>query len=293
MSRATTRGWQYALDHPDEIIQLIRKKYAPSLSDKHLQYEARTIQQMIIPELIELGSVDPMRYQQTAEDYRRMGFVKTSKIQNHFFYKVDRLKQVKNSVKLTEQEQSWIKSNPHVNVGGSPDWTPFNFVDKNGQYSGIANDYLNLITKKTGLKLNITIDQWKHNLEKIKNNQIDLLGSVYYTEERSQYLTFSSPYFEMLDYFFIRDDLNVTTLEDLNGKRVAIPKDYAHVGLIKKHFPKIIIVSVNTFSSAIDAVLENRADMLYDTYGSLAYTIQKEGINTRASCKTNKSEEYS
>ena len=130
------------------------------------------------------------------------------------------------------------------------------------------------------VKLNITIDQWKHNLEKIKNNQIDLLGSVYYTEERSQYLTFSSPYFEMLDYFFIRDDLNVTTLEDLNGKRVAIPKDYAHVGLIKKHFPKIIIVSVNTFSSAIDAVLENRADMLYDTYGSLAYTIQKEGINT-------------
>ncbi len=84
----------------------------------------------------------------------------------------------------------------------------------------------------------------------------------------------------MLDYFFIRDDLNVTTLEDLNGKRVAIPKGYAHEGLIKKHFPKIKIIPVNTFSAAIDAVLENRADMLYDTYGSLAYTIQKEGINT-------------
>jgi two-component system sensor histidine kinase EvgS len=85
MSRATTKGWQYALDHPDEIIQLIRKKYAPSLSEKHLQYEARTIQQMIIPELIELGSVDPMRYQQTAEDYQRMGFVKSSQIKNRFF----------------------------------------------------------------------------------------------------------------------------------------------------------------------------------------------------------------
>ena len=84
----------------------------------------------------------------------------------------------------------------------------------------------------------------------------------------------------MLDYFFIRDDLKVKSLEDLNGKRVAIPKDYAHEELIKKHFPKIKIISVDTFSAAIDAVLENHADMLYDTYGALTYTIEKEGINT-------------
>ena len=181
---------------------------------------------------------------------------------------------------LTTAEKNWIKTHPQVIVGGSPDWRPFNFADKHGQYRGIANDYLNLIAKKTGLKFTIIIDQWSHNLEKIRNNQIDLLGAVYYTEARSQYLTYSKPYFEMLDYFFIRDDLNVRTFEDLNGKRVAIPKDYAHEELIKKHFPKIKIISVNTYSEAIDAVLENRADMLYDTYGSLTYTIKKEGINT-------------
>ena len=181
---------------------------------------------------------------------------------------------------LTEQEQSWIKTHPHIVVGGSKDWAPFNFVAENGNYSGIANDYLNLIAKKTGLNFTVSIDQWSNNLQKIRDKQIDILPAVYYTEERSQYLSYSTPYFEMLDYFFIRDDLNVETLADLDGKRVAIPKKYAHEKLLKKYFPNIHIITVNTFTDAIEAVLENHADMLYDTYASLTYTFREEGINT-------------
>jgi two-component system sensor histidine kinase EvgS len=181
---------------------------------------------------------------------------------------------------LTEQEQEWIKQHPKIIVGGSPDWKPFNFVNKKGQYSGIANDYLNLVSKKTGLQFEISIDKWSNNLQKIKTKEVDVLPAVYFTKERDQYLSFSSPYFEMLDYFFISDDLEVKILDDLNAKRVAIPKDYAHKELLEKHFPKIKIITVETFTQAIEAVLENRADMLYDTYASLAYTIKEEGINT-------------
>jgi len=184
------------------------------------------------------------------------------------------------SLSLTTAEKVWLSKQKIISVGGSPDWTPFNFVDESGRYAGIANDYLNLIAQKTGLKFEVSIDQWSHNLQKVRDKQIDLLPAVYYTDERSQYLTYSKPYFEMLDYFFVHEDLNVKTLKDLNGKRVAIPKKYAHENLLKKHFPKIQIVTVNTFTDAVEAVLEGRADILYDTYGSLTYTLKKEGINT-------------
>ncbi len=183
-------------------------------------------------------------------------------------------------IKLTAQEKAWMQAHPQVLVGGSPDWTPFNFVDEKGRYSGIASEYLNLLAKKTGLNFKVSIDTWNESLRKIRNKEIDLLGAVYFTEERSQFLNFSKPYFEVLDYFFVRDDLNVKTLKDLNGKRVALPKGYAHIQLIKKYFPEIQIITVDTFGEAIDAVLENKADMLYDTYGSLIYTLEKEGINT-------------
>ncbi len=186
----------------------------------------------------------------------------------------------KNGIKLTPSEKAWLQNHPTVSVGGSPDWTPINFTNENNEYSGIAHDYLQLIAEKTGLSLDIHIAPWSVNLQKIKEHKIDLLGAVYYTEERSHYLNFSTPYFEVLDFFFIRNDVEAKTLEDLNGKRVAIPKGYAHIKFLQKHFPQIEIVLVDTFSEAINAVLERQAELLYDTYGSLTYTFAKKGINT-------------
>jgi len=183
-------------------------------------------------------------------------------------------------VVLTAEERYWMAQHPQVFLGGGPDWAPFDFVNKEGNYSGIANDYLKLIAKKTGLNFVLSIDTWSHNLDKIKAGKIDLLGAAYYTEERSQFVNFSTPYFDVLDYFFIRDDLLVKTLDELNGKRVAVPEKYAHGELLKKYFPNIKIITVSTFSEAIDAVLENRADMLFDAYPAIVYALKKEGINT-------------
>jgi len=181
---------------------------------------------------------------------------------------------------LSDEELEWIVSHPNVIVGGGPDWAPFDFVDSDHHYTGIAYDYLKLIEKKTSLSFDIRIDTWSHNLQKMRDHQIDLLDAVYYTKERSTFMNYTKPYFEMLDYFFIRDDLHVKKLSDLNGKTVAIPKSYAHAEIIKKEFPLIKILSVDRFAEAIDAVLEKRADILFDTYASLSYTLKKEGISS-------------
>ena len=179
---------------------------------------------------------------------------------------------------LDETEKKWVTQNSLVKVGVGPDWAPFDFVNSDGEYAGIANDYLTLISKKTGLEFELIVDEWNNNLEKIKNRDIDLLNALYKSEKREKYMEFSKPYLEILDYFYVRDDLNVTTLEDLNGKRVAIPEGYAHVDAIKKEFPKIKVVTVATFSESVDAVLENRADMLFDTQIALSYKLQQDGI---------------
>ena len=233
---------------------------------------------MIVPELIEIGSVDSGRYQRVAEEYQRLGFTKSSQIKNNFFY--SQSDQGTISVQLSVNEKSWIKNHPVVLAGGLSDWAPFDFVDSNGKYTGIANDYLNLIAEKTGLKFKVSIKQWSQQLQDIRDKKIDLLADAYYTEERVEYLNYSASYFEMLEYFFIRKDLTVKTLDDLNGKRVAIPKSYAQGEVIKKHFPKIEIVTVDSAGAAIDAVLENRADMLYDNYAILSYALNKQGISS-------------
>lgn len=183
-------------------------------------------------------------------------------------------------IELTKEEQEWLASHTKIRVGGSLDWTPFNFVDEQGQYSGIANDYLNLLSKYTGLEYEVITDTWDNNLQRIQQGRLDVLPAVYITDERTTYLHFSPPYFEALDYFFIHQDVSADTFEDLDGKRLAMPKGYAHREIIEAHFPDIILVDAETFGDAIDMVLEREADILFDTYGALIYTLEIEGIST-------------
>ena len=183
------------------------------------------------------------------------------------------------TISFSKEELAYIKNHPVIKVGGGPDWAPYDFV-KDGKYTGVANDYLNLISKKTGLKFEVIVDKWSNNLQKLKNNKIDLLHAIYYTKDRAKHFLYTKPYFQMLDYFFIRDDLKINSLEDLNGKRVAIPKGYAHGVILKEKFPKIKIVTVDTFLQAIDAVLQKKADALFDTYSSLTYILRQNKIST-------------
>jgi len=181
-------------------------------------------------------------------------------------------------VSLSIEEQRWLANHQDIIVGASTDWKPFNFVDQQGHYKGIAQEHLKLISQYTGLKYRVIADEWQQNLDKIKSNEIHILGSVFKTEERKSYLDFSNPYFESLDYFFIRENLNVSSFADLDGKRVAMFIDDAHRDTIKQYFPNIIIIDVKTFDAAIDAVLDNKADMLFDTYSALSYSLAAKNI---------------
>jgi len=178
---------------------------------------------------------------------------------------------------LTPQERAWIKTHV-VKVGVEPDWAPFDFVNYYGQYTGLANDYLKKISEKTGLKFKIIIDQWSHSLEKIKAHKIDLLDAVYFSQKRNQFLSFSNTYLNFVDYFYIRDDIKASSMQDLAGKRVAIPKGYKYIDIVKKEFPYLKVIEVNTFTDAIDAVLEHRADILFDSQIALSYKLDHDGI---------------
>ena len=182
-----------------------------------------------------------------------------------------------NKIVFNSLEKEFISKHPVIRVGGGPDWAPIDFVDGE-EYSGIANDYLNLISTKTGLEFKIIVDKWANNLKKIKNKEIDMLDAVYYRDERVEYMNFTESYFELLDYFFIRSNLKVRDISDLDGKVVAMPKGYAHGEILKKDFPNIKILSVSNFNEAIDSVAKGRADILFDTYASISFVLQKEGI---------------
>lgn len=84
---ATLKGWDYALAHPDEIIDLILARYnTQGKSRAHLVYEAKTLTELISPELIEIGYSNPWRWQRIADVYTKMGMMQSTRSLDAFFY---------------------------------------------------------------------------------------------------------------------------------------------------------------------------------------------------------------
>ncbi len=65
--RATLRGWRYALDHMDEIIDLIKRKYdTQHKSRAHLTFEAQGIRDLMMADVIPIGFSNPARWRAIA-----------------------------------------------------------------------------------------------------------------------------------------------------------------------------------------------------------------------------------
>ena len=84
---ATLQGWDYALAHPDEVIDLILARYnTQHKSRAHLVFEAQTLSELISPELIEIGYSNPWRWQRIADVYTKIGMMKATRELDGFFY---------------------------------------------------------------------------------------------------------------------------------------------------------------------------------------------------------------
>ena len=88
---ATMRGWQYALEHQSEIIDLIMARYnTQNKTRDHLAFEARALHTLVNPDVIEVGHNNPGRWQHIANTYQRFGLVEVRQPLDDFFYQPNR-----------------------------------------------------------------------------------------------------------------------------------------------------------------------------------------------------------
>ncbi len=73
--QASMRGWQYAMAHPEEMVDLILAKYSKRNSREHLLYEARQMQALVQPVLVEMGYMNPGRWQHIGSVYSDLGML--------------------------------------------------------------------------------------------------------------------------------------------------------------------------------------------------------------------------
>ena len=86
---ASLKGWQYAMSHQEEIVDLILNKYSRRNDRLHLLYEARQMVALVQPVLVEIGYMNPDRWQHIADIYTDLGLLPKGVSFSGFLYNAD------------------------------------------------------------------------------------------------------------------------------------------------------------------------------------------------------------
>jgi PAS domain S-box-containing protein len=86
---ASLRGWEYAMAHPEEMIDVIVGKYGVKKSREHLRFEAEAMRKLMLPDLVEIGLMNPGRWHHMAETYVALGMAEARYSLQGFMYDPD------------------------------------------------------------------------------------------------------------------------------------------------------------------------------------------------------------
>jgi PAS domain S-box-containing protein len=84
--QASLLGWEYAMDHPQEIIDLLVGQYRVNKTKEHLQYEAREIRKIMMPDFVQIGHMNPGRWQHIKQTYEKLGLIDADFSLDGFLY---------------------------------------------------------------------------------------------------------------------------------------------------------------------------------------------------------------
>lgn len=116
---------------------------------------------------------------------------------------------------------SSLNSNKEV-VIGVDDYPPFNFPDENGRPSGIDIDLAEEAFKRMGYGVRFVRIEWDHKNSLLATGEIDCVWSCYSMKGREKQYKWAGPYLVSSLVVAVRNDSDIQTLADLQGKVIAV-----------------------------------------------------------------------
>ena len=87
---ASLRGWQYAMEHPAEIVDLILAQYSSDHPREFHLFEAERMASLLRADLVDLGYMSPGRWRHIADTYAELGLLPLDVPLAGFLYDLDR-----------------------------------------------------------------------------------------------------------------------------------------------------------------------------------------------------------
>jgi len=271
--RASLKGWQYALEHSEEVINIILDKYNTAADKEALRYEAKVMRKLILPQTIALGNIEVSRLRRVADTYSKLNISKPltdSEIQGFIHQGIDDLN-------LSQQELDWLANHPVIRVGIKTDFAPYEWVDKHGVHMGLAADYMSLLEQRLGMKFEyIRGKNWYETVQMAKRGELDLLANMTQLPEHDAYFNFSKSYAVSPVVIVSTEEVgHINSLDVLANKTIVVINACFRVDWLKKHYPEINLIFVNNSREALQQVATGNADGFIADATHASYIIKK------------------
>ncbi|MDD2266197.1 diguanylate cyclase [Sulfuricurvum sp.] len=273
---ATNRGWEYAMQHPGEMIDILIQKYHVPKSSEALAYESKVIQKLMMTDLYTIGETNEELTTRLYKQLIRAGIIREDQQLGHFLFR-DIAAASTNSIQLTANEKLYLLQKKKLLMCTDPEWYPFEAI-RNGQHIGIAGDVIKIFEQKIGISITLVkTTSWDESLRLAKNRQCDILSLASATPSRLKYMNFSTPYITLPIVMATTMDKPFTgDIATLTHQKLGAVKGYAITEKLKTLYPELEIVEVKTITEGLRKVENGEIYGYIDNLIVISAYIQKE-----------------
>ncbi|MDG4812585.1 diguanylate cyclase [Hydrogenovibrio sp. 3SP14C1] len=274
---ATVKGWEYAIYHQADMVDYIMQHYPVVKSREALLNEAMITTRYVKSGLVPIGQIEPAKLLATAAEAKEVGLISQKE-----FNQLNMEQFIFNASKYayTAEELAYLAEHPVIKLANDIDWEPFEFIDKKGQYRGIAADYFALLGQKLGVTFEAQKNlSWVDVLSQVKAGKLEIFSCAVATPDRRKYMRFTKPYLSFPMVLAGRNDVSfIENYEALEGEKVAVVNGYWSHETLKQYYPGIELVVVDSVKEGLEAVMDGRAKVYSGNLGAINFAINQYGL---------------
>jgi signal transduction histidine kinase/ABC-type nitrate/sulfonate/bicarbonate transport system substrate-binding protein len=270
---ATIRGWEYALAHQGEIIDIIYKKYAKTSSKGALKNEASEIVKLILPYTYSVGYIDTNFLQKQLEIFKLKYAKQSTKTIENFIFQTEK----NGKMELSKAEHLYIRSSQPIQVCIEPSQFPYDGYE-NKKHTGIMSDVFRELTKYSDLEFSVKVADSKSDLARLlQNKECDLVSMIPTMSQRFKNIT-TTQAFARTPFTLITklDKSFVQSIDQLESKTLVVERE-EYKEYLQSLYPNLEILVEEDMNEMMRSLLQGKVFGAIELDEKADYVVNKYG----------------
>ncbi|NDY56513.1 transporter substrate-binding domain-containing protein [Desulfovibrio sulfodismutans] len=181
----------------------------------------------------------------------------------------------KEYIPLTPSEQEMLSRLGAVRLCVHPNWMPFGRIDEQGNFEGMAADYVRLMAERIGVDLKLVPTKtWEQSLEGLAEGLCDIIPAIPPTDERRRSMSFTRPYLTFpVVAATLTDTMFVPDMASLAGKRIGAVAGQAWIEDALRDYPEVEVVRAPSVEDGLRMLQSGEIFAFVDTLAAISYAI--------------------